>query len=144
MIMARPHAPFLQRWMATYASFNDDDWNYHSVILPGKLAPYFPSEITVLNHSAFFWPLWDTNGLRTLYLEKSYDFSGNLGTHIWESAANKNLMKDLTEDVVLEVENSLYCAMRPFLLNGKEDPRPDSCRILTKTLRDDKLGIKYI
>ncbi|KAI7903192.1 uncharacterized protein BX663DRAFT_434026 [Cokeromyces recurvatus] len=139
MIMAKPHSRFIQRWYATYASFDNTNWNYHSVILPGKLAPFFPEEITVLNHTAFFWPLWDSHGLRTLYLEKSYDFSGNLGTHIWESAANKNLMKDINEQVIMEIDNSLYCQLRPFLLDGKPDPRPNSCRILSHTERSDYL-----
>ncbi|KAG1313755.1 hypothetical protein G6F64_002004 [Rhizopus arrhizus] len=139
MIMARPHSRFIQRWFATYATFDSADWNYHSVILPGKLAPFFPNEVTVLNHSAYFWPLWDSQGLRTLYLEKSYDFSANLGTHIWESAANKNLMKDVNEKVIMQIDNSLYCRIRPFLLDGKPDPRPNSCRILTHTEREDKL-----
>ncbi|KAK4513009.1 uncharacterized protein ATC70_003720 [Mucor velutinosus] len=139
MIMARPHSRFVQRWFATYALFDSAEWNYHSVILPGKLAPFFRNEITVLNHTAFFWPLWDSHGLRTLYLEKSYDFSANLGTHIWESAANKNLMKDIDEKVVMEIDNSLYCQIRPLLLDGKPDPRPRSCRILSHTERADKL-----
>lgn len=139
MVMARPHSRFVQRWYSTYASFDSADWNYHSVVLPGKLAPFFPKEITVLNHTAFFWPLWDSQGLRTLYLEKSYDFSPNLGTHIWESAANKNLMKDISEKVIMEIDNSLYCQLRPFLLDGREDPRPSSCRILSRTERSDGL-----
>lgn len=139
MIMARPHSRFIQRWYNTYSSFQNSDWNFHSVILPGKLAPYFPKEITVLNHTAFFWPLWDSKGLRTLYLEKSYDFSANLGTHIWESAANKNLMKDVDERVIMEIDNSLYCQLRPFLLDGSLDPRPNSCRILDHTEKSDGL-----
>lgn len=139
MIMARPHSRFVQRWFATYALFDSAEWNYHSVILPGKLAPFFRNEITVLNHTAFFWPLWDSHGLRTLYLEKSYDFSANLGTHIWESAANKNLMKDISEKVIMEIDTSLYCQIRPLLLDGKPDPRPRSCRILSHTERADKL-----
>ncbi|KAG1474007.1 hypothetical protein G6F56_000620 [Rhizopus delemar] len=139
MIMARPHSRFIQRWFATYATFDSSDWNYHSVVLPGKLAPFFAPEITVLNHSAYFWPLWDSQGLRTLFLEKSYDFSANLGTHIWESAANKNLMKDVNEKVIIQVDNSLYCRIRPFLLDGQPDPRPQSCQILTKSSRPDGL-----
>ena len=115
MIMARAGSSFLQRWYATYATFDQQDWNYHSVILPGKLAPHFADEITVLNHTAFFWPLWDTNGLRTMYLEKSYDFSGNLGTHIWESAASRHLMADLTKEVIMNIDNSLYCQLLPAL-----------------------------
>ncbi|KAL0076615.1 hypothetical protein F4703DRAFT_1743529 [Phycomyces blakesleeanus] len=139
MIMARPNAHFLQRWYATYSSFEEKDWNFHSVVLPGKLAPYFKSEITVLDHTSYFWPLWDGPGLRTLYLEKSYDFSQNLGTHIWESAANHHLMKDINERVIMSIDTSLYCKIRPFLLDGKPDPRPDACRIIQNSEREDKL-----
>ncbi|KAG0189515.1 hypothetical protein DFQ28_003293 [Apophysomyces sp. BC1034] len=139
MIMARPNARFLQRWYATYESFDSGDWNYHSVILPGKLAPHFSDEITVLNHTAFFWPLWDGPGLRALFLEKSYDFSMNLGTHIWESAANRNLMRDIDEQVIMNIDNSLYCQLRRFILDGQPDPRPNACRILAHSERSDSL-----
>lgn len=139
MIMSRPHSRFIQRWYSTYASFDSSDWNYHSVVLPGKLAPFFPDEITILNYTAFFWPLWDSDGLRALYLEKTYDFSSNLGIHVWESAANKNLMKDMDDDVVMEIDNSLYCVLRPFLLDGQPDPRPDACQILAHSSRLDQL-----
>lgn len=140
MIMARPNAPFLQRWYATYATFDYSAWNYHSVILPGKLALQFDKEVTILNHTAYFWPLWDSNGLRTLYLEKTYDFASNFGTHIWESPANKHLMRGVTEQEIMEVDNSLYCQLRPFLLDGKPDSRQGSCDILAHTMRDDKLS----
>ncbi|KAI8967881.1 hypothetical protein BDF20DRAFT_828546 [Mycotypha africana] len=139
MIMSKPQSRFVQRWYSTYSTFDSSNWNYHSVILPGKLAPFFPNEVTLLNHTAFFWPLWDSHGLRTLYLEKSYDFSSNLGTHIWESAANKNLMRDLSEDVIMNIDNSLYCQLRPFLLDGNPDPRPGSCEIIKYTKRSDGL-----
>ncbi|KAI9322299.1 hypothetical protein BX666DRAFT_1829521, partial [Dichotomocladium elegans] len=139
MMMARPNARFLQRYYATYATFDYTQWNYHSVILPAKLAPHFSDEITVLGHKAFFWPLWDAAGLRTLFLQKSYDFADNLGTHIWESPAKKHLMDGVTEDTILNVDNSLYCAIRPLVLNGRADPRPNACRILTRTGHSDKL-----
>ncbi|KAI9258130.1 hypothetical protein BDA99DRAFT_515302 [Phascolomyces articulosus] len=139
MMMSRPNSRFIQRYYASYATFDLDEWNYHSVILPGKLAPHFPDEITILGYKAFFWPLWDSVGLRTAYLEKSYDYHDNLGTHIWESPSKKHLMKDATIDTILNVDNSLYCKVRPFLLDGKPDPRPEACRILEHTERADQL-----
>lgn len=139
MIMARQNARFLQRWYATYQTFDSSDWNYHSVVLPGKLAPHYPDEVTVLDHKAYFWPLWDSVGLRTLFLEKSFDFNTSLGTHIWESPANKHLMRGVTPEVILNIDNSLYCRVRQFLLEGP-DPRADACQILLNTEREDKLG----
>ena len=140
MMMSRPNSRFVQRYYASYATFSMDQWNYHSVVLPGKLARHFQDEISILDHKAFFWPLWDTVGLRTLYLEKSYDFAANLGTHIRESPANKHLMKDVTIDTILNVDNSLYCKIRPFLLDGQPDPRARACRIVQRTERPDQLG----
>ncbi|KAI8983532.1 hypothetical protein BDB01DRAFT_722687 [Pilobolus umbonatus] len=139
MMIARPQARFLQRWYASYVSFDDKNWSYHSVILPKKLASVFNDEITILNHTSFFWPLWDSLGLSTLYLQKTYDFSANLGTHLWESAANKNLMKGVSEDVIMNIDNSLYCQLRKFLLDGKEDPRAAACRIRQHSQRQDKM-----
>ncbi|KAI8140422.1 hypothetical protein BJV82DRAFT_671498 [Fennellomyces sp. T-0311] len=139
MMMSRPNSRFVQRYYASYATFDMDQWNYHSVVLPGKLARHFQDEISILDYKAFFWPLWDSVGLRTLYLEKSYDFTANLGSHIWESPANKHLMKDVTEETILNVDNSLYCKLRPFLLDGRPDPRADACRILERTERSDQL-----
>ena len=145
MMMSRPNSRFLQRYYASYATFDMSQWNYHSVILPGKLAPHFPDEVTILGYKAFFWPLWDTVGLRTAYLEKSYDYQENLGTHIWESPAKKHLMQDVTEETILNVDTSLYCKIRPFLLDGQVDPRPGACRILEHTEREDQLGkIDYV
>lgn len=139
MMMAKPNARFLQRYYATYSSFDSTQWNYHSVVLPAKLAPHFKDEITVLDYKAFFWPLWDSVGLRTLYLEKTYDFSDNLGIHIWESPSNKHLMQGVTEETMLNVDNSLYCILRPFVLNGRPDPRPNACRILAHSNRHDMM-----
>ncbi|KAI8093711.1 uncharacterized protein BX664DRAFT_278838 [Halteromyces radiatus] len=135
VILARPQARFLQRWQETYRTFDQKDWNYHSVVLPGKLAETFVDEITVLNHTAFFWPLWDSQGLRTLFLEKSYNFAWNYATHIWESAANPHLMAGLTKEVILNVENSLYCQLRYFFTD--DDIKP--CRLLLHSERSDQL-----
>ncbi|RUS26258.1 hypothetical protein BC938DRAFT_471009, partial [Jimgerdemannia flammicorona] len=140
VILARPNAPFLQRWRATYKTFDQRNWNHHSVVLPGILAKYFPDEVCVLGYKAFFWPLWDKKGLRTMYLEKSYGFEENYGIHLWESAARVNLMKGITVDVVRTVDNSLYCEIRRFLREkGEGTERDEGCVILERTQRPDRL-----
>ncbi|CAO3588531.1 unnamed protein product [Absidia cylindrospora] len=136
VILAKPNARFLQRWQATYRTFDQTDWNYHSVVLPGQLAPAFNTELTILNHTAFFWPLWDSPGLRTLFLEKSYDFSLNYASHIWESAANPHLMAGLSVDVIQHIDNSLYCQLR-LLLPDQTKVRP--CRRLVHSTLPDQL-----
>jgi hypothetical protein len=62
VILAEPQSPFLCRWLNEYRSFRstgrDEFWNEHAVKLPLRLARAYPNEITVLPHTAFFWPLW--------------------------------------------------------------------------------------
>lgn len=92
-----------------------------------------------MNYTSFFWPLWDSNGLRTLFLEKSYQFDqGNYLTHIWESAANPHLMKGLSTDVIKHIDNSLYCQLRSFLDDDDGEPiKP--CKYMDHSEREDKL-----
>ncbi|CAO3621659.1 unnamed protein product [Cunninghamella echinulata] len=140
VILSKPGSTFLQRWKQTYQTFNQKDWNYHSVILPGKLAPYFKNEIHVMNHTSFFWPLWDSNGLRTLFLEKSYPFhQGNYLTHIWESAATPHLMHGLSTDLIKHIDNSLYCQLRFFLNNDNDDEPIQPCQHMEHSEREDRL-----
>ncbi|GAB5590227.1 hypothetical protein Unana1_05127 [Umbelopsis nana] len=140
VILSRANAPFLQRWYETYKHFDQSQWNHHSVLLPRLLAARFSDEIRQLEYDAFFWPLWDKNGLRQLYLEQSYDFANNLGVHLWESAANKNLMKDITPQVIKEVDTSINCALRKFLPEWTE-PRNGACDITRTPLpQDEQIG----
>lgn len=56
VILARPGALFLQRWRSHYRTFDARRWNYHSVVLPWKLARNFPDDIHVADKYAFFYP----------------------------------------------------------------------------------------
>ncbi|PHH65372.1 hypothetical protein CDD81_2476 [Ophiocordyceps australis] len=58
VILAKPGAPFVERWYRMYRDFDPTDWNYHSVLLPAKLAVQYPDDICPLSPAAFFWPLW--------------------------------------------------------------------------------------
>ncbi|PFH59924.1 hypothetical protein XA68_11693 [Ophiocordyceps unilateralis] len=58
VILAKKGAPFLQRWYSLYDYFDPSLWNYHSVMLPAKLAAAYPDDICPLSPEAFFWPLW--------------------------------------------------------------------------------------
>ena len=56
VILASKGSPFIDRWMEHYRTFDADNWNYHSVILPSKLALDFPGEIQIQDKYAFFYP----------------------------------------------------------------------------------------
>ncbi|KAL1921755.1 uncharacterized protein VTP21DRAFT_10397 [Calcarisporiella thermophila] len=133
VILARPDAAYLQRWYVTYKYFDQSRWNYHSAELPGILSREFPDEITVLPHNAFYWPLWDKNGLRQLYLEKSYGFEPNYAVHMWESAARVNLLRGMTPAMIESVATSFFCEARRFLkYPDRAAPRDADCELLEK------------
>ncbi|GAA96051.1 glycosyltransferase family 32 protein [Mixia osmundae IAM 14324] len=70
VMMAKPEAPFMRNWYEEYRTFDKDQWNYHSVQLPWKLAKNATTRhtrVTVLDHRALFFPLWDDHGLRWVH-----------------------------------------------------------------------------
>lgn len=92
VILAEPHAPFIVRWLDRYRSFRsvgrDDYWNEHSVLLPATLAQQYPGEITVLPHTAFFWPLWTREHIKWIFdSTEPIDLAGVYANHLWESEA---------------------------------------------------------
>lgn len=74
VIIAEPKAPFIDHWMRTYVTFDEDDWAGHSVEMPWKLARLYPRDIQVLNTTAFFWPHWNGENVRDLHERNDYDF----------------------------------------------------------------------
>lgn len=56
VILARPNAPFIERWQAQYRSFDGARWNHHSVVLPGEMAKASPDSIRLAGKYDFFYP----------------------------------------------------------------------------------------
>ncbi|EQL00684.1 hypothetical protein G6O67_008516 [Ophiocordyceps sinensis] len=67
VILAKSAAPFLERWYRMYDGFDPRSWNYHSVILPAKLADEYADEVCQLSPAAFFWPLWPTSHIEWMH-----------------------------------------------------------------------------
>jgi len=127
VIVAEPESPFLRRWLATYSSFDDNDWARHSVQLPWDMALAYPQEVTVLDNRAMFYPLWVEEDLRLVHEPSSpgwfgrgWDMlrSGQLAYHAWESAAARYL-ENLTPVTVARGETSFNRMARTFM--GPED-----------------------
>lgn len=102
VIVAAPHADFLDRWRATYESFDESVWADHSVVVPWvreknsadstfqnslqgidefgsleqELARRHPESIQVLSTRAFFWPLWSGEEIQHVHENDDYDFYG--------------------------------------------------------------------
>ena len=56
VILAQPQAPFIERWQAHYRTFDAQQWNHHSVVLPGKMAKETPELIHIADKYNFFYP----------------------------------------------------------------------------------------
>jgi hypothetical protein len=113
VMWGKPNAEFLNIWIAEYASFQskgrDDLWDFHSVKLPAILARQHYDKITILNHRAFFYPLWSDlerillaeRGERFLpYLQDAYAF------HLWNGATEGALRRLSLESI--RISTSVY------------------------------------
>jgi hypothetical protein len=65
VIVAKPNAPFLSRWLKSYNTFTDsgNSWAAHSVQKPFQLALRNPENVLVLDPYALFYPDWSDAGL---------------------------------------------------------------------------------
>lgn len=121
VILAEPRSPFLCRWLEEYRSFRGEVWNEHSVQLPLKLARAYPSEITVLPPTAFFWPLWTDEHLDWIFAStRPIPVDQSYANHLWEKNAWKYL-EDLTPRRVRSVDTNFHFWARPFI-----DSLPDN------------------
>jgi hypothetical protein len=87
-MMAKPKAPFLKLWWAEYVTFDDKQWNYHSVKLPGILAKNYP-DLVHTEWDTIDRPNWEER--RLIYnAGVKYDWSKNYAMHLWYRFYNKD------------------------------------------------------
>ena len=144
VIAAEPGAPFLRRWYDRYRSFRGTEkkyWNEHSVRLPQKLARQHPDEITILPHTAFFWPLWTEAHIHWMFESgKPVPLDGAYANHLWDRKAYFYL-KDLTPGEVRAVDTNFHRWVRPYVADLPDDhgaagkPRPGQVRTLSPLRR---------
>jgi Glycosyltransferase sugar-binding region containing DXD motif/Methyltransferase domain len=120
VIMAEPGAPFLKRWYEEYRSFrskgHDDYWSEHSVRLPLILSRKYPNELTILSHTAFYWPLWTQEHLQLIYGSPLVcEQRASLANHLWESAVWEDYLEFLTPGKVRAIDSNFHCWARPLV-----------------------------
>lgn len=122
VILAKKGSEFLRIWLDAYETFEDDWWTEHSVKLPWLLARLHPTMITVLSERALFWPLWSSDHIDAVYVKDEYSFeaSGQLGYHMWESKAEPYLT-DLTPAAIKERNTSFKRMASGFQAAGEEE-----------------------
>jgi hypothetical protein len=126
IILAEPQASFLRRWYSEYRSFrskgHDVYWDEHSVRLPYELSKRFPDEITILPHTAFFWPTYTTGDLALIFDSTSpIDISRAYATHLWETPAWELYLEQLTPKRVRSVDTNFHRWARPMIAELPND-----------------------
>lgn len=130
LIVSKPDSPFLKRWLNLYNDFDDSNWNYHSVVLPRKLAEQYPDELCELSPTAFFWPLWTVSHLEYMHTELEYDvarelegliqtnggglYENQMAYHSWSHGASQWLPY-LTEEKIKKIDTPFNLLIRRFL-----------------------------
>lgn len=132
VIISRPNAKFLDRWIESYSSFSPNtEWNYHSVTLPLAMSKQFPDEICALSPTGFFWPTWTNVHVEFMHtvLEKEEKektereiekyqgalFDGQLAYHAWSQMAWDRYLKFLTPEKIKSEDTRFNMLMRRFL-----------------------------
>lgn len=122
VIIAEPGAPFLKKWYEEYRWFRsrgrDEYWNEHSVRVPLTLSKAHPNEITILPHTAFYWPLWAPEHLNLIYgSPPPSEARGTLANHLWESNAWETYLEHLTPGKVRGIDSNFHRWARPYVEN---------------------------
>ncbi|KAL7421236.1 hypothetical protein Q5752_004121 [Cryptotrichosporon argae] len=122
VIISAPNAPFIDRWLLSYESFEEGNWAGHSVEKPWELARQNPDEVQVLGPRAFFWPMWYGEEIQYTHERDDWDFygSGQYAYHAWESLA-MHYLAELSPTAIFATDTSFHRLVRPFV--GPDDER---------------------
>jgi hypothetical protein len=125
VILAEQNGPFIQKWLASYRSFRsrgrDEYWNEHSILVPANLARAYPSEVTILPHTAFHWPLFTREHLDWIYdSSKPIPLDSTYANHLWETSAAEFLLH-LTPGKIRSKDSNFHLWARPFVEGLPDD-----------------------
>ncbi len=105
VIISPKNDDFISHWITKYTSFNNVEWDYHSVVLPYEMYLKDKSMLECLPETAFFFPLWH-NKLREI-LEDDYPFEAKgYACHLWQTICKEEL-KQINPTFILD-SNSFY------------------------------------
>lgn len=120
VLLAEPRSSFATRWLAAYHDFSDEYWTKHSIQLPKRLAAEHPSEVTVLQHTSFVWPLHYKDHLRWVFESNDPIDESAYTRHLWESIAWRRYLENITPGDVRYSDTNFAKWVTP-LLNGLPD-----------------------
>ena len=120
VMMSAPKSQFITLWLNVYkAYFDKNEWDFHSVKLPAKIARSHPDLILTLDPKTFFYPLWVRPDIELIHRSSDWNWSDHVDQyayHVWEHASF-DLWKDLTiGDVFRPINDSSFkILMRRFI-----------------------------
>ena len=119
VILSEKNSVFAKRWLQEFENNfyggppGSDTWCLHSVTLPMALSDYYPNEITILNHEAFFWPMYHDTHMIGLF-EETHEFPNAFAHHLWESSG-KVYLDNLTIDEIKNKDTTFTRMVRDLL-----------------------------
>jgi hypothetical protein len=118
VLLSEKNGDFVNIWLESYQTFRskgrDKYWNEHSVIIPQQLCEKHPDLVTVLDPYAFHFPLYDAEGLASMFLRKTA-FPHAYLHHLWESFSWEPYLSTLTVENILQDDTTYNCYARKFI-----------------------------
>jgi len=105
VILAKKGSAFVREWKEEYRTFDESQWNWHSVRKPWQMAKGWSERsldvttgadsVTVLDSQAFFWPTYDRVSMEAVHgqLRPDRDF-GRLGVTTTTTPVNLLVQSD--------------------------------------------------
>lgn len=113
LIISPAQSPFLRLWYDSYRDFDQNVWNYHSVVLPGILAKRHEELVNVQPPESFFWPHWNSEQLEKFFNEDG-EFPHAYSIHLWESLS-WNYLEKINSRHVVQIDTAYNKIARKFL-----------------------------
>ncbi len=118
VLLSEKNSSFVNLWLDEYKTFRskgrDKYWNEHSVVVPERLAEEHPGKLTQLGPYAFHYPLYDQQGLRSMFAETN-EFNEAYLHHLWESFSWEPYLSKLTVDKIKNEYTTYNLIARNYL-----------------------------
>jgi hypothetical protein len=123
VILAEPNSRFIKAWLSSYESFDEANWNEHSVRVPMRLSGSMP-EVRVMDHRKFFWPIYSRKeDLRNFLMFEGSDFcSESYCVHLWESVTWDFISVLEPADLWMSESEFFLLARKHLIPVGHDDP----------------------
>ena len=116
-MLAHRASPFFYQWYTAYTRFDHHQWAALSIHLPIRLSRALPELCHELGPYAFYYPSFDEEGKRLMYLSNDYDLSRNYGVHLWSGGKKHRNQKSIEE--LCQVNSTWGRIARTALLAGE-------------------------